>query len=387
MKYTNAWILLLLPVLGSCSDASSIVFSQQHKLQPGPGEEVPIDRHGVSSDLSVVSAAAGQDSGFLGSARFKNQQPLWAYSGVWAFDTSSFYVVDILDESIKQFSLTGDYLRKVKGADLGVESFSPSFIKLSGERFVVQNAGGRFVWLDSRASRVIKIVPIMDQENESGARVAALSSWQLCGDHIVGFADIATSSEWTFGYVKVPVHQPSDFSIIETFDPRSSVGLLSRLGIQYVAPLPEGGCAIWLGDRHKLWIVKPDSLMELGIDLVEGNFDKPWENWKQNTDHVERFHSVSDSRLGTELFVDTEFYYFLIRTPPGWKIEKVRREDLTSAGVWTLPTEAEHLIAIPGENAWILIEKGKVNGMGDQQIHTFLVVDPMDFQVRDQVSH
>jgi hypothetical protein len=78
--------------------------------------------------------------------------------------------------------------------------------------------------------------------------------------------------------------------------------------------------------------------------------------------------------------------YLLIRRPrrgveaSTWSLTRIDPETGATSGRIDLPTTAPHVTLIPGPESWAVLEKGRVQGFGQQDIPSLLLIPSSAFR-------
>lgn len=336
-----------------------------------------------------------------GSTAFKAPQPLWVISATLSFDEQSFYLVDVLSNTVNHYRLNGQLERQYKSSDFQLKDFRPAVIQRytdpkGVDSYILETGFGRLDWLDPTTfkSRGIQ-VKLRGIQNEQNLEITGVNTWTVSGDSIFIFGDIETPSGIPFaGYSKISIDDPTTFEVLQEFEFSSTERLRNSLGLSFITPLPKSGASSKATDGIALLL---DSDQKLNLRLFGGEGrtatqklrpivlpkamagNRPWNSWTEETRTLEKFTSLRESSTIEAVHADEESYFLLRRDRQTWKLERLDRATLRSTGSRDLPTSAAHLVFAPSASRMLFIEKGPVIGLGNQRVKSFFWIDPQNY--------
>lgn len=303
--------------------------------------------------------------------------PNWLTSVVWDAKSEAVVVAGALTGSLVFYSLDGrrtNELRNLSGADNG---FSPSSIKVEGGGFLVRGRKGNFRWLNS-SFEFSGALNVEDLKRPDADSIASIWSWAPVGKWLVGFADVKLKDgTWHHGIVRALKEDPVGFNIVSTFNWSEGLKQYYLLGHSYVASA---------GNKAYVLVMAEQPFIEdIGVDgerlrAFPAKFKKipPFriENSTKNIADVYEF--VTRQNVPVGLFSWDDELYVLGREREGkktrWTLTRLNPCSDIELGTVVLPTTAEHLTVSPSPKGWILVEKGKVEDLGSQEVGRVLIV-------------
>lgn len=334
----------------------------------------------------IALASTKPQLGLAGSENVSLRVPLnlpagWITSGVWTED-GSLLLVD---------AGRGDLLR-VSGSgldivDLGVPALRASDLRATEKGFILKLRDGRFVALD-RQGRLTETLGLLTAE-AGKAGVQSLVNWVPIGDSVLAFGDILNpDSTWISGWLQMSLHSPASFNLLRSLPVASPARKLYQLGYPYAASIGSTGYFLTMdGGRPRLLTITrvaggvQQRELFLPADLLpaSGFRLESLPTGGEPADIVARYQALEKSFVPVGLYSQGSNLYLLVRRPmetgqTQWELVRLNPESGEVLGRISLPTQANHLLVIPGKELWAVIEKGSVQAPGTQDVQGLLLI-------------
>jgi len=317
--------------------------------------------------------------------------PSWSASAAWNADETALAVVDALHRQILVYDLDGSLVDAVAELRTRVETpvplkrkvrFAPATIHSFSDGYLVENGKGHLLLLDA-GFRLEQAIPIIGRTNAAGERIGSLNGWTLDGEDLVGFSDLETGDGWRCGFIRVPVAEPDGFTVIDSLaidDPARAFYLtgqaffagagercfILRMDPPAIVPARTGGGKAFRRPQLKTAAAIEEFNHQPALPKMDG-----YENPADVFAALEATRPVGIYGQGDGLFALTRQ-----ATDGGtvWKLSRLDPADREAPQTFYLPTTANHLVVVPGEKHWALIEKGPVIDLGVQEIASMRLV-------------
>ena len=304
-----------------------------------------------------------------------NFLPAWTFFGCWDTGGDSFILVDTLRSQVLRYSSHGTLLDDIAGsASLGGTTITkPSVIIKSSSGLIIEDEDGKLVWLDS-AYRQTKTLDLLDIVKNKYEDLESVWGWVPQSKELLVLGDLKSQAGWYTALLRVPFQEPSDFEVlqrIEISDPARSFYLLGNM---YLAVLGEKSYFLSMTDYPSILEfgnlgTKPRILSALKEMLSV----RPLLPEKRGVGSVrELFRAVERSTMPVSLYGWKDYLYGLVRENSDdqthWVLVKIDPRADRIVRKQRIETQAKHVVLIPGPDAWLLVEKGSVLGLGQQSI-------------------
>jgi hypothetical protein len=327
-----------------------------------------------------VGAAEPSSSGLLAGEQVELQErPYWTVTGTWSPDGEELLLVDALRGEILRYDSQGRYQGMVPWEDKSANRYRPKAIFAHGGSYLLEYATGRFAELNTGFAKIREIEVLPRARNESG-EVIAIFQWVPVADHLLAFVDLkGTDGEPVSAIVRIPLEDPAAFAVIETMavsDPRRQMFLL---GLPWLSAGQDRGFYLVPQEHPTVASVGAAEAVERrpvpSSDSALAGFTElprlPADRGPKNA--AKLFASLETARFASGLVAADGAVFVLLRQPGAAPPESswlLRRIDPGSGAVSDLPlaTRAPHLTIVPGPRQWALVEKGQVQGPGDQRV-------------------
>lgn len=365
----------------------------------------------ASAARDAVAAPSGEStlkSGSLtrssmGCERVKlSVRPQWVGSAAWEQGGRTLMVVDPKMNELLHFSETGESVAwlPVQTEDL-VKRLFPARVRAQGSNLLLELPDSRLVSLDSSlalTSGPVDLLPKKEIEDvkllagTSRVTVAALHAWEPAGGDIVGFADLKTEKGWESAFVRFPLNEPGNVRILEEVQTQNPLRTYFQIGKPFIAAL---------GDDAYILRPQPQEPLQLLRSRKDHPLDPPLAGFKLRLQVpvLPGLHSFGDTKKVMAAFESSPAepeglygwngaLYLVFRSverqggAKAWFISKIDPASGAIVGTQQLPLNADHLSVAPGPREWAFIEKGPVNGFGEQWIQKMVLIPSRLFEGR-----
>ncbi|MCP4678207.1 MAG: hypothetical protein GY854_22380 [Deltaproteobacteria bacterium] len=341
--------------------------------------------------------------------------PAWISSATWSVDGSHLLVVDAFSDAILTFDLAGNVVDKIVAVSSSKnESFLPSIIRIHKGGYLLENEDGIILSLDKKLEESGRRIELRGLTNEEGDRIGGVFDWTALGDELLVYADIENNGKWRGGFLRIPRTEPSTFIVLSDIEDRAGREM-HHLGFQYLtaatlntdsaveppdmdpsAVLPDTGFFLRMCDPPEIYRYSKggDAAERLGvaksIAVVARRPKLP--SMQGGTPSIANiYRSIERAEMPVAIHGVGKSLYLLNRKltkersgdGTDWSLLEVNPDDQVVTGKEIpIPTDANHLLAVPGRETWAFFEKGEVRSLGQQRIDTLLLI-PADWIEED----
>lgn len=308
--------------------------------------------------------------------------PSWVYSGIWDKEEKSILLVDTSTKSIFHISIAGKLVRQVITSRLGAEGrFEPALLQVGSSGYVVEDGEGHLMWLDEDYA-VQHQAFLANTQDRDGNLAGGIWTWVDLGREIIAFGDKGknpnSTEGWSTAILRFRSEKPTDFETVHDLDLKSKTGLFSRLGFPILASAG--------GKAYILLVEGAPGIYEIGSGIRRLRaFPLGYEGFPDLVEFDRKtaplmYKKIEQSQSVAGIYGRGDFLYILTRRPDAfgegiiWFLSKVDpvKEEVVSAV--PLPTSSANLVLIPGKSYWALVEKGRVESLGNQKIDSIKLV-------------
>lgn len=210
-----------------------------------------------------------------------------------------------------------------------------------------------------------------------------------CSDLYLGGADRKRKENWRTVVVRIPLDAPAGFAVLHEFDPDDRSALGCRLALPLVATVGDRSFFLALEDVPRIYELRPGAEARPLTAFPERfAFSPTLATTDPDRKEIPEIYGVLErAAMPVGLFGWEGSLYLLTRSPAAdrgtdWWLTRIDPATGpgaadTLAGTARLATGAHHLMVVPGDPYWALIEKGPVEAYDDQSI-TGIVAVPAD---------
>lgn len=352
----------------------------------------------MSLALLVGFATAEVFAGAEGAAcQFSSfsRKPLWTSAGFW--NSSDLVVLDPVQRGLLRYGGDGRARRDVAGQSTkSLSDLYPVGVALRSDgqtgdgKIIVQAEYNRFLIL-SPTYTFDGSVDVLSRPTTEGSSIERIYTWaptwspKQNQNEVVAFADLKKGSQWSTGIVRFPLDSDDSAGRRAHFLKNLSVNDVSRkfhrLGYSYIASVQEDAYVLLMEDGFRLW--RSDRAGDFTeLTAFHESFPKTptLPAFVRPTDYASIMSEIEEVEMPTGIVAWDNRLYVVWRTPHAtngteWRVSEVDRKDgkIISKGV-IIPSQANHLFAVPGKGSWAFIEKGPALGLRDQEVRNVITV-------------
>ena len=209
----------------------------------------------------------------------------------------------------------------------------------------------------------------------------------VCSDLYLGGADPKRIENWRTGVVRISLDAPASFEVLYELDIDDRTALGCRLALPLIANLPgRRSYLLALEDRPRIYELRPGAEERPLTAFPERFAFSPALGESANPGKESIPGIFSDLEKATTpvgLFGWEGALYLLTRSPAAdqgtdWWLTRIDPATDALAGTVRLATKANHLMVVPGDRYWALIEKGRVENSYEDQDITGIVAVPAE---------
>jgi hypothetical protein len=307
-------------------------------------------------------------------------------------------IVDFVVREVVEYDFSNDSWQALPGIPGdALRSQRPEVIRAFDGGLLVRQSSGGFVEMDHNLA--VKRGPVHQLAGATGADGRVLGSVSLfepadgrhlttCSDVYLGRGDKADSRNWTTAMVRVPLDDPAAFEVLHAVDYNGDTALGCRLTLPMVAALGERsyllaleaeGTAIYEASpgaeprRLRAFPARFASPAALPLDPTREQIPAVWGEMERST-------------MPVGIYGWEDALYVLSRSPGAsgtdWWLTRIDPAQDAETGTVQLGTRANHLLVVPGDRYWALIEKGPVeSSFWDQDVTGIVAVSAEQIRV------
>jgi len=320
-----------------------------------------------------------------------SQRPGWTGSGI--FNGPDLVLVDTVNRKLSPFTVSGRARPETPGP-LGKSWFDlyPSRIALRDDgKLVVQTEPNGFVLLDRTYAYQGKV----EASNlRDGSVVERIYTWAPAGADVVAFADIKTPSrngqgeQWSSGVVRFSLetdHQGTGDRLLPDLSVRDVSRKFHRLGYPLIAGVGTTGFVLLMEHGFQLEKSEKGDRELVPAEAFSFPADVPLlPAFVHQEDFLSVMNEVERNTMPIGLFSFKGDLYMTWRQPQGsttkWSLSKLSPRDGHSLGTVSIPSHANHLFVVPGQDRWAVVEKGPALGLRDQEVRGMFTLSYGDVQ-------
>lgn len=365
-----------------------MLLSPEMRLEPTIEGVTPINGGAVWAALAafVIPGCLTPPSTAMECRRVNlDPRPRWTFSAEWLSDAEQLVIVDVLGGRILRYDAeSASPLGAASHPGNGPKAFDrPLEITRINEQLVLLNRTDHVLGLDSDLSPAwgAKISDIIFPGEERVTHVRSLVGHE--GSIVAKVRINQPDGERWWGIGRLVLGDQPSVERLEEFPPETTpVGyayyafpgpLLARSGSAVYALRFEGG------PRIQRILPSPAPLSSFPAGYQTPNI--PRSSGPGSTES--HFQAWERSVTPEGLFGRGEFLYLLTRRPAAggteWMVHQIDPAEDRLVRTTTLPTMASHIVVVPGDKEWAIIEKGPVMGNPPEQFIGTAVFVPASF--------
>lgn len=329
--------------------------------------------------------------------------PYWTFSGSWSADGSSLMLIDVVRKALVSYPVAGGEATAVLGEMDRLEASRDGQLSLlhpHGDGFLLEGRDGRLTELSANLNPLHDYGSLLADETVPGLR--SLDSWHaLDDDTVLLYGDYQHfTGRWLSVFARASLSEPGKVEVLKALPASSSVRRFYLNNQCYLTGAADKGYFLYLGQDAKtmspeIWEIDPDgdarrSLRRLNLNLptslrsVKMHLPEPG-----GQDYVRTlFAAQAKAQSAVGLMGHGDLLYLLARQPtPGagvhWTLTVIDPAVDRVLRTLHLPTRAPHVMLVPGDDQWALVEKQAVQGFGVQGIGNALLMPGEWFEAED----
>lgn len=314
-------------------------------------------------------------------------QPYWVFSGAWSSDGSSILLLDVARKSLLSYPVDGTPGEVVLGSgqvDADRQN-QLSLIQKDGTGFVLEGPNGQLQRLGPGLDTADEIGwSVVESDQEPGLQ--SLDSWAVSGDQILLYGDYRHfSGSWLSVFAKASLDDLDDLEILHWLPAREPARQFYLKAQQFLTTLHGKGYFLLQTEPVSVWEV---DLLQEGTESLRQVEDVVPQRLRRQVeipaargvDSTEAmFTAQARAQSIVALYAQGDHLYLLGREPgeaPGnrWSLTVVDPTADRVVRTLYLPTTAPHLLVLPGDEYWAVVEKGEVEAFGNQHVQGALLL-------------
>lgn len=321
---------------------------------------------------------------------FQGDPPAWLYSGELT-GADELVLIDSLYSKAYTYTLNGKRLQEISGLKSGsLQIERPSWIrKLGDDSYLLEDEDGRIVQLDSQLNPEKVFVDLLGIQNSEGLTIGSIWGWQVSSDgtHVFAFGDVKDrSDQWSSAFMLIPVRAPGMFKVVHSVDLGDPIRNLFLLGSSYIAASGSDFYFI-LTAKENFAIYKVSSPSGAKTKVASLPTEKPLQLPEKRgaTNVSELFTALEQANLPVGIYSSRPGSVFvLLRSARGqgkthWALARLDAVNQRLVDAQSLNIKANHVVAIAGEDSWIVVTKGPVQSLGQQKVLSICTITSDQF--------
>ncbi len=316
----------------------------------------------------------------------------WINSGAWDVDGRKLFVLDAINRNLLELNdeaaVEGhvDLSQVVAGTDVprsGLLEIQPI-----EQGFMLQFEGDLFRRVDSSFRPLTDFMHLQSFNGPRGEQVVGIFDWAIADkDTIVAIADYkapplrSSPPSWKGGVVSLDLTSAT-FSVLCEWEITSAERQYYLMGYPFIAAKAQQAVFAWMKQKPMLvgFDLKQSYSSDDGVEI--SGFDLGIAPPLPKVAGISSFTAIYDALArtpgvrGVYIWEDSLFVLIQQRSTQNgeykWSLlrQNISGTNNEPAARFALETNATHLNLIPGKEYFALIEKGKVRGLGDQDIYS-----------------
>jgi|SRR3954463_12934702 len=295
------------------------------------------------------------------------EDPSWVVSATWAENENSLLLTDVIHNSLLRYDLNGNLIERIQG-DPGA---APALIAHTRDGGYVGNRQEKIAWFDRQLARV-RTASIRGPNDSS--YIDLVLGWLPLDKSMLFFGDMKNNEgkDIGSGLVRWEEGKMGCLDLLYRMDDRDPV---ARRFLQTAYPM----IASVRNRGYMLIMEEKPYVLEVGVESRPLSAFPPGLKKRPplpplKTETAEQLYSMlAQSETVTSILGWGDNLFLLSRKPIKkgtqwllWTLDPAR--DVVDQHPSLLPTNAEHIIVVPGKQRWAIIEKGHVKKLGQQAV-------------------
>jgi hypothetical protein len=326
-----------------------------------------------------------------------NAEPKWLNYGIWSLDGSSILAADGPRKSIFHFSLDAESISQISISDSkSGQQAQPARLQVLGDKYIVEADGSMVVF--DRSYALLKRVAVFGKGSKDRGFIRSFVAWvPLDTGEIIGFGDISSESvgtggRWFAAIFRFSLDKPESFTIIHSMELENNsrqlarfFPILARAGSKAYMLIAEGELAIYeVGTALRRLSAFPRDYQTF--------FNVPFKILVPEIPGLYRL--LEQSQAVTGLYGRGDHLFLLARRPGAtnsdgidWRIFKIDPVHDKIVDEIPLDSREPHLFLVPGDKAWAIVEKGRVEKAWEQNVTSIVQIPSAQIESSGLVLH
>jgi len=306
----------------------------------------------------------------------------YTFSAAWMPQNDGFLIADYRNQRILHYDLDGELEREIKGS--GSHRFVlPGQVYAREDGFWVKDGPERFLFFDRdfKPTRSLDLrPPFVPVPYREGLESLAILEQALAGDEIYGFGYARTVERAILGFHRVHVGESIALeAVVEEIDPYSNAQKFHNVSGPEIAEAGEEIYGLLFTDPPGILRLSPPAGRLASFPGAFLRLPRMIEAPGNLAGSAQRFNALETMKAPTALYGWGDLLYLVTRRPGAgertlWELHAIDPEADRLLRTLVLPTVAPHIILAPGAEFWLIVEKGRVDPEGWQEISTALLV-------------
>ena len=314
--------------------------------------------------------------------------PVYATQGSWSPDGSKLYLVDPAKNQVYVYGgASMGYLGTMPPpAFVGKNSFYPVSVRPVGNELLVESYPQRLLLLGARYQVKSALHPldvtVTNKKSARRDRVKSLWNWTFAGGDIVACSDIQKADDsWVTGIVRFPMNDSTNFQQFETSDFQYPEWVFCRLGFPYVASIGDKAYVLLFRGQPGIYETSPGAKKLRRLDYAPSILQPV--RLPEFSSKLEfaaaTMRAVEETTMPVGLYAWHGSLYVLYRQfdrgTTKWLLHQVDPKSGNLLGRAEIQVDATHLMLIPGEKRWALVQKGPALRLGEERTEAIRMID------------
>ena len=315
--------------------------------------------------------------------------PVYATQGSWSPDGSKLLLVDPAKNEVYIYGGAGlEYLGTMPPpAFVGKNAFYPVSVRPVGKEMLVEGYPQRLVLLGDRYQVKTALHPldiaVTSKKSVKRNQVKSLWNWTVAGGDIVACSDIEQADgSWITGIVRFPMGDSTHFQEFAPSDFKEPGWVFCRLGFPYFASIGDNAYVLLFRGQPGIYESSPGAkelrrLNDYAPDNLQPVQLPEFSSRLQFAAATMR--AVEETTMPVGIYGWDGSLYVLYRQfdyrSTRWVLHQVDPKTGKLLGQAEIHVDATHLMLIPGDKRWALVQKGPALRLGEERTEAIRVID------------
>ncbi len=271
-------------------------------------------------------------------------------------------------------------------AFVGKNAFYPVSVRPVGNELLVEGYPQRLLLLGDRYQVKSALHPlditVTSKKPVKRDQVKSLWNWTVAGDDIVACSDIEKADHsWVTGIVRFPMKDSTHFQPLETSDYQNMEWVFCRLGFPYFASIGGNAYVLLFRGQPGIYESSPGAKTLRRLDYAPKILQPV--QLPEFSSRLEfaaaTMRAVEETSMPVGIYGWQGSLYVLYRQfdheATKWVLHQVDPKSGKLLGRSDIEVDATHLMLIPGEKHWALVQKGPALRLGEERTEAIRVID------------